>query len=159
MLSQSFSFLFVCGYFPGFKSLFSLLIRLTGSDSIGKELPQTHGVLHAADITHCVEYTDWKRSFISCHLCISCFLAPSNRLKSICFGAEHFLPRGLTSFWASCRQTGHLLWLVISCLFDSFSKPLIHITVAVFNVWKSPAYSAGSKPPLTYLKKHWGVTR
>lgn len=57
-LSQSFSFLFVCGYFPGFKSLFSLLIRLTGSDSIGKELPQTHGVLHAADITHCVEYTD-----------------------------------------------------------------------------------------------------
>lgn len=43
--------------FSKLKSIFSLL-PFTGSDSIGKELPQTYGVLHAADFTHCMEYTD-----------------------------------------------------------------------------------------------------
>ena len=49
----------------------SFSLSLPGSNSIGEELSQTHGVLHAADITHRVEYTDWKCCFISFTVCIS----------------------------------------------------------------------------------------
>ena len=65
----------------------------TGSNSVGEELPQTYGVVHAADFTHCVEYTDWKCSFISftsspcCSCCMLQWLASCSLFKvRICWG-------------------------------------------------------------------------
>lgn len=41
----------------------------SGSNGPCEELPQTHGVLHAADTSNCLEHTDWKCSFISYYCC------------------------------------------------------------------------------------------
>lgn len=60
-------------------SYFLFCFSSTGSNSISEELPEAHGVFYAANLTNCMEYSDWKCSFISftisaCTFYIHCFL-------------------------------------------------------------------------------------
>lgn len=54
---------------------------------------------------------------LQCHLCISCFLAPSNRLKSICFGAEGTLLTSRFDFLLGILQTDRSFAVTCDLLF------------------------------------------
>lgn len=69
---------------PASRATPGLVSASSGGDGPGEELPEAHGVLHAADPAHRLEHADRQRGFISFPGAAAGRLAPSDEALSVC---------------------------------------------------------------------------